>query len=133
MENSTGSADKKNLRKHAKTIKLKDAGICRNKKEEATRGKIIIQLEEINQNVLAKEGRVKRYRQRVKQYKQNRTFQNNERKFYQLGGDDAKAYLQPDAKETKRSWKKIWQPKEHNRQAEWINNVTKELEGHKEG
>ena len=29
----------------------------------------------------AKKGRLKRYRQRVKQYRQNRTFQNNERKF----------------------------------------------------
>ena len=43
--------------------------------------KITVQLEEINQKVLAKEGRLKRYRQRVKQYRQNRTFQNNERKF----------------------------------------------------
>ena len=44
---------------------------------------ITIRLEEINQKVLAKEGRLKRYRQRVKQYRQNKTFQNNERKFYQ--------------------------------------------------
>ena len=50
---------------------------------------------------MAKEGRLKRYQQRVKQYRQNRTFQNNERKFYQqLGGDDTKTYKQPDAKET---------------------------------
>ena len=34
----------------------------------------------VNQKVLAKEGKLKRYRQRVKQYRQNRTFQNNERK-----------------------------------------------------
>ena len=33
-------------------------------------GKITVQLEEINQKVLAKEGRLKRYRQRVKQYRQ---------------------------------------------------------------
>ena len=42
--------------------------------KKATQGKITIQLEEINQNVLAKEGRLKRYRQRVKQNRQNRTF-----------------------------------------------------------
>ena len=46
-------------------------------------GKITIHLEEINQKVLTKEGRLKRYRQRVEQYRQNRIFQNNERKFYQ--------------------------------------------------
>ena len=55
--------------------------------------KITIQLEEINQKVLAKEGRLKRYRLRVKQYRPNRTFQNNDRKFYQqLGADDTKTY-----------------------------------------
>ena len=84
--------------------------------------------------MVAKEGRLNRYRQRVKQYRQNRTFQNNERKFYQqLGGSDTKTYQQPDAKETERFWTKIWQPKKHNENAEWINNITRELEGLEEG
>ena len=39
-----------------------------------------MQLEEINQKILVKRGRHKRYQDRVKQYKQNKTFQNNERK-----------------------------------------------------
>ena len=81
----------------------RDAEICRIKKEKAKREKITVQLEEIHKKVLAKEGRLKRYRQRVKQYRQNRTFQNNERKFYQqLGGGDTKTYQRPDAKETER-------------------------------
>ena len=85
-----------------------DAGICKKRKEKATQEKITIQLLEINQKVLAKEERLKTYWQRVKQYRQNRSFQNNERKFYQkLGGDDTKTYQQPDAKETKRFWIKI--------------------------
>ena len=75
---------------------------------------------------MAKVGRLKRYRQRVKQYRQHRTFQNNERKFYQqLGGEDTKTYQQPDAKETQRFWTKIWQTKKHNQKAEWINNMTR--------
>ena len=42
-----------------------------------------------------------------KQYRQNRTFQNNEKKFYQqLGGGGTKTYQQPDAKETERFWTK---------------------------
>ena len=66
----------------------KNAGIIRNRQEKTTLEKLTIQLEEINQKVLAKERILKRYRERVKQYTQNRTFQNNERKFYQqLGGD----------------------------------------------
>ena len=135
MRISTRNSDKKNLRKQLKVIKLKkNAGISRNRKEKTTQGKLTIQLEEIYQKLLAKEGRLKRYRQRVKQYRQNRTFQNNERKFYQqLRGDDNKTYQQPDAKETERFWIKIWQPKQHNEKAEWINLITRELEELEEG
>ena len=58
---------------------MKNAGKCRDKTEKATKEKKI-QLQEINQKVLAKEGRLKRYQGRVKQYRFNKTFQNNERK-----------------------------------------------------
>ena len=100
----------KNLRKQARMIKQKrDAEICGNRNEKSTQEEIIIQLEEMKQKVLAKEGRLKRYQQRVKQYRQNRAFQNNERKFYpRLGGGDMKTYLQLDTKETERFWTKIW-------------------------
>ena len=100
--------------------------------KEGTRnmGKITVQLEQISQKILAKEGRLKRYRQKIKQYGQNRTFQNNEREFYQqLGESDTKTYQQPDAKETEGFWTKIWEPKKHNENAEWINNITRELDG----
>ena len=73
---------RKNLRKQAKMVKQKHPGICGKRMEKTTREKITVQHKEINQKVLAKEGRLKRYRQRVKQYKQNRTFQNDERKFF---------------------------------------------------
>ena len=93
MGNSTGNANKK-LRKQARMIRKRGAEIS-GKKEQATQEKITVQLEEINH----KEGRLKRYRKRVKQYRQNRTFQNNERKFYQqLGGSDTKTYQQPDVR-----------------------------------
>ena len=81
----------KNLRKQAKMVKQKDPRICGKRMEKTTREKIKVQLQDINQKVLAKEGRLKRYWQRVKQYRQNKTFQNNEGKFYQqLGGHDTK-------------------------------------------
>ena len=123
----------KKLRKQAQMMK-RGAEISGGKKEQTTWGKITVQLEEINQKILAKEGWLKRYRQRVKQYRQNRIFQNNERKFYQqLGGSDMKTYQQPDAKETERFWAKIWEPKKHNENAKWINNITRELAGLEEG
>ena len=115
-------------------VKQKDPRKCGKRMKKTTREKITVQLEEINQKVLAKEGRVKTYQQRVKQYRQNRTFQNNEIKFYQqLEGHDTKTYQQPDARETERFWTKIWQPKNHNEKAEWINDMTTELEGLEEG
>ena len=54
------------LRKQAK-IKQKEKRWNMGKKEKATQEKITIPLEEINQKVLAKEIRLKRYRQMVKQ------------------------------------------------------------------
>ena len=96
-----------NLRKQLKVLKQKKKAEI-NGKEKTTQEKLTVQLEEIHQKVLAKEGRLKRYRQRVKQYRQNRTFQNNEKKFYQqLGGDNNKTHQQPNAKETERFWTKI--------------------------
>ena len=47
--------------------------------------------------------------------------------------DDNKTYEQPNAKETQRFWTKIWQPKKHDEKAEWINHITREPEGLKEG
>ena len=62
IRNSIGNADK-NLRKKVKMIKYKkDTGIYGNGKEKRTREKITVQFEEIKQKVLAKEGRLKRYR-----------------------------------------------------------------------
>ena len=102
----------------------KDAGICRNKKERATPEKITIQPEEINQ----KEGRLKRYRQRIKQRRENRTLPNNEIKFYHQLGEYTKTYQQLDTKETEQFLAKIWQPKKHNENIECIKNMTRELE-----
>ena len=114
---SSRNADKKST-KAGQNDKMKERhwNMWEQKRKGNTRK--TAQLEEINQKVLAKEGRLKRYRQSVKQYRQNRTFQNNERKFYQqLGGHDTKTYQQPDAKETEWFWTKIWQPK-NNEKAE---------------
>ena len=46
---------------------------------------------------------------------------------------DTETYQQPDVQETERFLTKIWQPKKHNENAEWINNITREVEGLEEG
>ena len=97
MGNSTGKAAKTSTKTGQKD-KTKERRWNRWKqKGKGNTRKIPVKHEEINQKVHVKEGKLKRYRQRLKQYRQNRTFQNNERKFYQqLGGDDTKKYQQPD-------------------------------------
>ena len=49
--------------------KQKDPGICGKRMGKTTLEKITVQLEEINLKFLAKKGRLKRYRQRLKQYR----------------------------------------------------------------
>ena len=101
-----------NRPKWLKKKKRKDAGTCRDKNEKATQGKMTIQFEEINQTVLVKEGRLKSHRQRVKQYRQNRAFQNNERKFCQQMGEMTRKHTNNQVQQkadtimaTKRSYK----------------------------
>ena len=128
MGNSTANADKEST-KRCQNGKTKRSWNMWADNGKDNKRKITVQLEEINQKVLAKEWRLKRYRQRVKQYKQNRKLQKNERKFYQkLGGHVTKTYQQPDAKETERFWTKIWQRQKYNENAEWMNNIVRELE-----
>ena len=90
MWNLTWNADKKST----KMIKQrKEAETCIDKKDKTT--------QEYKPECTGERRKIKRYRQRSKQCRQNRTFQNNERNFYQqLGGDDTKTYQQPDARET---------------------------------
>ena len=90
----------------------------------------MIEFEAINQKVRAKEGRLNR----IKQYRQNRTFQNNERKFYEeVGGNATKTYPRLNASEPKQFLSKIWEHRAHNRKTECINDTQNELQGLKGG
>ena len=53
-------------------------------------------------NILAKEGRLKRYRNKIKQHKLKIIFQNDERKSYQQAREEnINTNEEPNAKETK--------------------------------
>ena len=69
-------------------------------KKRQQRTKLTIQLEKIKQKIMVKERRLKRYRDRIKLYKQNKTFQNNQ-KFLQVSGESIKTNEQLDPKEIK--------------------------------
>ena len=80
--NSTGYAPKKSttaIKNHIeKGLTLEHVGTKR-KKSDTTNKKTNNKLEDINQKVLVKEAKLKKYQDRIKPYRQNRTFQNNEK------------------------------------------------------
>ena len=67
-------------------------------------------------------------RQDKKKYRYN--IPKQRKQFYQqVGGECSKTNQQQDDKETKQFSSKIWERREHNRKAEWISNMEKELQG----
>ena len=65
-------------------------------------------MEEVNQKIVI-EGRLQIYWDRTKQYKQHRTFQNNENQFYeQIGGSKTNTVEHPDAIEATLFGNYIW-------------------------
>ena len=76
-------------------------------KRKATRQlKQKIQFEEINKKVVAKEGRLKRYWDRIKQYRQYRTFQSNEKILWDINGSPnlGQTTRSRDSQQKKKKW-----------------------------
>ena len=85
-------------------------------------------IEELKQRVLATAKKIERYEARIKQYRQNRQFNTNQRRFYQNLDDDNNTTEVPDKEETTKFWQNIWDnPKDHNTNAAWITSTESEL------
>ena len=89
---------------------------------------IRVVIEELRQRVLAKAAKVRRYEDRIKQYRQNRMFQSNQKRlFEELDGECRNNTAMPDAEESRNFWSSIWgQSKMHNTEADWLKDVRKE-------
>ena len=88
-------------------------------------------IEELKQDLSAVSQKIKRYTERVEQYNQNRTFVNNQKRFYQeLQGKGTNISDEaPDKEESREFWQGIWsEPSKHNTNAEWVNRVKCRLE-----
>ena len=87
-------------------------------------------IEELKQRVSAKTLKLKHYKSRVEQYQQNRTSKNNQKALHEeLDGKMRQEQVIPDAKESIKFWRELWDnPGDHDRNAEWIMTVEKELE-----
>ena len=90
--------------------------------------------EELKQRLHAKTAKLKRYEERVNQYKINRIFvQNQERVYQQMDGVRNINNEKPNAEESKQFWSNIWDnEKEHERNAEWLRELRTEKDNTKQ-
>ena len=80
-----------------------------------------IVLEELKQRLQAKSMKIKRYDQRIEQYKINRLFHQDQKRVYQQLNGKVNSDVKPDADESIRFWSNIWDSEVHHRKdAEWL-------------
>ena len=78
-------------------------------------------IEELKQRMLVKSAEVKRYEQRIEQFRQNRISDLNQKKIYmELNMNGIRFNYLLNAEECTKFWGDIWSVrKEHNREEEW--------------
>ena len=78
--------------------------------------------EELKQRFIAKKLKVKRYEQRISQFRQNQLFQVNQKQVYKdLNGEKQGDRIIPNSEDSIKFWSDIWSiRKEHNQHAEWL-------------
>jgi len=85
-------------------------------------------IEELKQRMIAKSAKIKRYEQRITQFRQNRMFYIDQKKIYtELNNGGKKSSDVPDAENSRRFWSDIWSTNEqHNREAQWLKELQNE-------
>ena len=85
-------------------------------------------IEQLKQRVAAKVAKI-RYENRIDQFKQNRIFQNNQKRLYELiEGQERHEDNLPDGEESMQFWSKNWSERvNHNEKAEWLKGLETEL------
>ena len=120
-EYTNGNTTKK-IRRKLKTI-LKKHKITADKQ-------LIACIEDLKQTWQAKAQRVRRYMKRSEQYKQNRMFMEDSKRFYrELGKKTIQIEKSPDIEEVKKFWQNILEQEvKHNKDAQWIKDQQEELQ-----
>ena len=86
-------------------------------------------IEELKLRILAKSAKIRRHQQRIKQSRQNRIFDFDQKTMYaKFNGVGVRPSDVPNAEENKRFWSV---KKGHNREAEWLKDFINELENYK--
>ena len=87
-------------------------------------------IEKLKQRMLAKSRKVKRYEQRIEQFRQNRVFDIEQKKIYaELNGNGIRSNGVLNADECKNVLGQyLGVKKEHNRKAEWLKDLNRDRE-----
>ena len=85
-------------------------------------------IEELQQRMIAKSAKIKRYEQRTTQFRQNRMFYIDQKKIYtELNNGGKKSSDVPDAENSRRFWSDIWSTnKQHNKEAQLLKEMQNE-------
>ena len=122
----------KELRKHVNILERKRKGaLKRTEKYKLLEDKYKVKkkglgvvLEELKQRLQAKSMKIKRYDQRIEQYRINRLFQQDQKQVYQQLNGKVNSGEKPDADESRRFWSSIWGRKvHHKREAAWLRDL----------
>ena len=87
-------------------------------------------IEELKQRLIAKKTKVKRYEQRISQFRQNQLFQVNQKQVHKdLNGEKRGDRVIPKSEDSIKFWSDNWSiRKEHNQHAEWLKSCRKQFE-----
>ena len=87
-------------------------------------------IEELKQRLIAKKTKVKRYEQRITQFRQKPLFQVNQKQVYKdLNGEKQGDRIIPNSEDSIKFWSDTWSiRKEHNQHAEWLKSCIKQFE-----
>ena len=88
-----------------------------------------IVLEELKLRITAIAANIRRYQGRVNNYRQNRLFENNQRKFYrELDQKEERCDDQSVAEDSTQFWGNIWsQSADHKKDAKWLEALRSEV------
>ena len=85
-------------------------------------------MEELKQRITAKDTKVERYDNRIKQFQGNTNFQTNQGRFFKNLEVKKQRTKPPNAEDVTAFWKRIWSKKvEHERHAEWIGKAKEKM------
>ena len=87
-------------------------------------------IEELEQRLIAKKTKVKRYEQRISQFRQKQLFQVNQKQVYKgLNREKQDDRIIPNFEDSIKFWSDLWSiRKEHKQQGDWLKSCRKQFE-----